>query len=645
MPGQQVTQISWNWGDGPTEVGWFPKSHTYSQAGTYTITVTAMYDDGDIASASTDVTVSNGQDSSSTASATSNPSELGTNTANIISLGFPSTNGPDVTLNGCAMPGGEVSYISWSWGDNSQTTGWFPQSHTYTQTGTYTITVTANYNDGTAASASTTVAVSDGSTSSSQGVSSETVTFNQNTQTGVVVTISSPTLAVCSNLNVVTMNFGTNPPSGIAVTLGDSVFYDIYVDGTIGPDVPVQVQLTGPSITDTSVIQYWNGQAWTPVATTFIEPNSAVGMVPVYAFSGTVFGVTADSAAPTGAITYPINGATLTSGTFTITGTAADTGGSNLAKVEVKVDDSPHKLATGTTTWSLNVDGLTDGTHTITAKITDNAGNTFITPATTIRIQTPLYTVTFTETGLPPKTSWSITLNGITQQSATSMIMFAVKAGSYTWKTTTPISGGPGTQYTTSPTQGTLQVTNKKTTVNIVYVTQYKLTIASNYGTTNPQIGTEWYNKGSKMTIQATPPTPGNNEQYVWQGWKGEGSGSYTGTDNPRQITISAPITETANWRHQYKLTVQVGGSLLPATLRTEIKVDGKDIGEASPSKPVRSWIDAGSTVKVTALNQVTVGRDKFNLVSWTGTAYLGNTATLTMDTAKTLTANYQKAL
>jgi len=45
-PGTMVTRIHWDWGDGSSEDRWFPASHTYSRAGTYTITVTSYQSDG-----------------------------------------------------------------------------------------------------------------------------------------------------------------------------------------------------------------------------------------------------------------------------------------------------------------------------------------------------------------------------------------------------------------------------------------------------------------------------------------------------------------------------------------------------------------------------------------------------------------------
>jgi PKD repeat protein len=44
--GASITRINWDWGDGSSEDTWFPATHKYSSAGTYTIKVTAYQSDG-----------------------------------------------------------------------------------------------------------------------------------------------------------------------------------------------------------------------------------------------------------------------------------------------------------------------------------------------------------------------------------------------------------------------------------------------------------------------------------------------------------------------------------------------------------------------------------------------------------------------
>lgn len=62
---------------------------------------------------------------------------------------------------------------------------------------------------------------------------------------------------------------------------------------------------------------------------------------------------------------------------LTVSGTAADTGGSGLATVEVRVDGGAWQSATGTTSWSIDLDVSTfpTGSFLIEARATDGAAN------------------------------------------------------------------------------------------------------------------------------------------------------------------------------------------------------------------------------------------------------------------------------
>jgi len=57
-PGASITRLHWDWGDGHEEDHWFPASHTYAEAGIYTITVTSYQSDGLSTTKSITVTVS-----------------------------------------------------------------------------------------------------------------------------------------------------------------------------------------------------------------------------------------------------------------------------------------------------------------------------------------------------------------------------------------------------------------------------------------------------------------------------------------------------------------------------------------------------------------------------------------------------------
>ena len=77
------------------------------------------------------------------------------------------------------------------------------------------------------------------------------------------------------------------------------------------------------------------------------------------------------------------------------------------------------------------------------------------TPAQAIKT----YTVTFTESGLPAGTQWSVTFNGLTKSSTANSITFTgVLAGNYTWIASSIIAVGSGTRYVAQTSSGIISV-------------------------------------------------------------------------------------------------------------------------------------------------------------------------------------------
>jgi len=162
-----------------------------------------------------------------------------------------------------------------------------------------------------------------------------------------------------------------------------------------------------------------------------------------------------------------------------------------------------------------------------------------------------------------------------------------IVGSTHTLEAVSPVSGGTGIQYIwTSWSDGgarthTYTVPSSPQTATANYKVQYQLTMQANPaggGSTNPSVGTHWYDSGSSVQIQATP-----NSGYVFTSWSGSGSGSYTGPSNPRTITINGPIIETANFQRKYTVTVFTGktdGSAITGvqvTLDSVTKITGSD--------------------------------------------------------------------
>jgi len=90
------------------------------------------------------------------------------------------------------------------------------------------------------------------------------------------------------------------------------------------------------------------------------------------------------------------------------------------------------------------------GSFNVAVKVTDTLGASK-TAHTTLTVN-PVYAVTFSETGLPSGTSWSVTLNGSLKNSTTTTIVFAEPNGSY------PFSLSSIAGYHPSPPSGTATV-------------------------------------------------------------------------------------------------------------------------------------------------------------------------------------------
>ena len=92
------------------------------------------------------------------------------------------------------------------------------------------------------------------------------------------------------------------------------------------------------------------------------------------------------------------------------------------------------------------------------------------------------YNITFTESGLPSGTTWYVTLNGTTESSTTSTIVFSEINGIYTYSIAN-VSG-----YTVSPLSGSVTVQGKNATQSVTFThnpsksTPFKLSAIEFYG-------------------------------------------------------------------------------------------------------------------------------------------------------------------
>jgi len=220
---------------------------------------------------------------------------------------------------------------------------------------------------------------------------------------------------------------------------------------------------------------------------------------------------------------------------------------------------------------------------------------------------------------------------------------------------TRPVSGGTGIQYETTGWTGTGSLSSGGTagssstgsfTINAYstctwnWKAQYYLTMSTNFGTVSPASG--WHNEGEVVSISATAPSAGSGEQYVWNGWTGTGTISYTGLTISSSVTMNSPISETASWTHQLLLTVKTSG--LPTAYPTKVYLAGSQVGTASDSSSYTKWFDAGTPTGTIGVDNTILGATgtRYVFVKWAEDSSTSNPRTSeTMDSPKTFTANY----
>ena len=226
-------------------------------------------------------------------------------------------------------------------------------------------------------------------------------------------------------------------------------------------------------------------------------------------------------------------------------------------------------------------------------------------------------------------------------------------AGTTAYATMTPLTvdGITGTRYvfagwsgdasgSGSPSNGITM--NGPKTATATWTTQYELTMATNFGTTDPTIGDgHWYTAGSFVTIETFAPSAGAGEKYVWNGWTGSGTGSYTGMKNPASgaVTMDGPITETASWTHQYYVTFASNGVGSDFS-ETVMRIDTVAYDKSGAS----FWWDSSSTHSFAFQSPLMISSNtQYFWISTSGLSTSKSSTTLVISGPGSVTGNYKK--
>jgi hypothetical protein len=125
------------------------------------------------------------------------------------------------------------------------------------------------------------------------------------------------------------------------------------------------------------------------------------------------------------------------------------------------------------------------------------------------------------------------------------------------WTGTGVVGSGTGTSVTFTLTQDP--------TITWNWQKQYQLTVNTAHGTGS---GAGWYDANTLATFSVTPTTiPQGTEIYAFTGWSSSDPNGYTGSASSQSVTMSNPITETAQWVLRSP-GPSVGGEWTPITMQ-----------------------------------------------------------------------------
>ena len=209
-----------------------------------------------------------------------------------------------------------------------------------------------------------------------------------------------------------------------------------------------------------------------------------------------------------------------------------------------------------------------------------------------------------------------LTLDGINYTAAPAPMLWS-PGSTHTVVVPDFVELGVGTRYTfTAWNNGNTSPSTVIYSGNLIanYLKEHLLNIISDYG--NPQ-GGGWREDGIFVEFSVTPSILLPDTRHYFTSW----SGDYTGTTPAASIFMDSPATITANWRHEYLLSV--------------ISAFGDPQGEG--------WYDEGALASFSVIPYIELLDTRHYFTGWTG-SYAGteSAVSLLINAPKTVTANWR---
>ena len=288
---------------------------------------------------------------------------------------------------------------------------------------------------------------------------------------------------------------GANPDA-VAFDAGDG---DVYVANygannvsVISPWLPVTFSESGlPSGTSWSVNLSGSVRSSLTSTIEFFEPSGTyaytVGGVSGYNANPTSGSVTVTGAAAGVPISYTPTPPPTYSVSFTESGLPSGTSWSMNLSGSIRSSTTSsivYSEPSGTYAYTVgSVTGYVANPTSGSVTVTSSAVNV---PISYTSASPPTYSVSFTESGLPSGTSWSVNLSGSTRSSTTSSIVFSEPSGTYAYTV------GSVTGYVANPTSGSVTVTSAAVSVAIAYTSTSVATYSVSFTESGLPSGTTW---------------------------------------------------------------------------------------------------------------------------------------------------------
>ncbi len=173
-------------------------------------------------------------------------------------------------------------------------------------------------------------------------------------------------------------------------------------------------------------------------------------------------------------------------------------------------------------------------------------------PANETAIFEALYEVTFSQSGLPPGTTWGVDLNGSLLQTSSGSLTAYLPNGSYHYEGSNPITGSYGARFVSFAPNGTLLLAGSSVSAQVNYTEEFwvDLTVSP------PSAGSLNESSGWRVAHALLIVMVSTGPWWALGYWNGSGSSSRSGRLNPLSVQLDSPVNETAMLVRLFAVTI-----------------------------------------------------------------------------------------